>query len=280
MKRFLYATAIAASMGTAAGAAPISVQFFSGSDLQDANSSFYTQFGSLTSGYTIENFEDRGGFGGSLENGALISLGGEGEVSNTVNPDGSVTLGSIETNTVGTFTGLGVGNSNPSGTTCGSLDLNVDGCRNIAIQDPGTINGQGNIVPFDGSSSININDSLGLRWTVSTGNLFDSVVFALRDVTDQGATVTIRQGDDQEEITRQVVRNALGQNNINDNLTLVSVSFGSLQSSAFITVTNSRLDDSFNFDGAAVNIVPLPAGMWMLLAGIGGFAALKRRRAA
>jgi hypothetical protein len=57
------------------------------------------------------------------------------------------------------------------------------------------------------------------------------------------------------------------------------VLFGSQQASATIRIETSE-NNAFTFDGAVVNVVPFPAAGWILLAGIGGLAALRRRQKA
>jgi hypothetical protein len=274
MRRLFCATAVAAGIASAAGAAPISVTFFDGSALGNKDSQFYADYKDIVSGsgWIVEDFETRDTFTGFFEEadglggsqaGAPIAPGGEGEI-----------FGTVDTGTVGTFTGIGgIG----TGSTCEDLDRDGLDCDNIAIQDPEEVNGQGNIVPFGGSGSINIADTEGFLWTVRPGKLFKSVVFALRDAVDQrNSSLTITAKDGNSLFVDDFLQaGRLG----NDNLMLVKISFDTLQSEAFITV-RTRTNDSLNIDGAAVNVVPLPAGMWMLLAGLGGFLALKRRKTA
>jgi hypothetical protein len=56
------------------------------------------------------------------------------------------------------------------------------------------------------------------------------------------------------------------------------VKFGSQISSATVTMASSTNNDAFSYDGGAVNVVPLPAAGWMLLAGIGAIGAVSRRK--
>jgi hypothetical protein len=249
------ACAIAMAAASSASASPISVNFFSGTDLGSANSAFYNAYNALTPGYIIEDFEDRSGFTGNLENGTAISAGGAGEIDTTVGTS------------VGTFTTAG-GTGN--GSTCASLSLSGNTCDNIGIQKAPTINGQGNTIPFSGEWALNTADTLGLIWEVNTGSLFNSLFFVLRDPADQG--------------TRTLTIEAAGATyskgfTTNESLLLVEVLFGANVSNATVTITTSR-NDAFTFDGAGVNVVPLPAAGWMLLAGIGCLAALRRRQKA
>jgi hypothetical protein len=230
---------------------------YGGSQLSDANSSFFTAFNGLVGpGTIVENFENQSGFTGTFENGAQISAGGDGEIETSIGTS------------VGSFTTAG-GSGN--GSTCDRLDLKNDDCDNIALQQAPSVNGQGNTIPFNGEWALNTADTTGLIWDVAVGGrLFDSLFFVLRDPADQRAkTLSIVAGGD--TYTSGVIGN--------ESLLLVEVLFGTAVSSATVTITTSS-NDAFTFDGAGVNVVPLPAAGWMLLAGIGGLAALRRRQTA
>jgi hypothetical protein len=271
MKKLLSATLVAAGFATATGASPISVTLFPGSDLNNASSAFYDAYADATDigRWIVEDFEDRTRFSGLYEDG-VTQIGGAG-----ANDREGEIFGAVDTNSIGTFTGID-DNGTGTGNTCQELDLNGDNCDNIAMQDPEERNGQGNTVPFGGNSSINIADTLGMEWSVDTGSHFNELVFVLRDPADQGATLTITAFDG---TTTEIGLDT--QNDLDNNeLLLVKVVFGSKQPEALIRLTSSRTNDSFSFDGGAVNVVPLPAAGWMLLAGLGGLAAMKRRRKA
>lgn len=267
IRKLLCATMVATGLASVAGASPISVHLFPGSDLNSGTSAFYDAYAKATKtgGWIIEDFEDRTGFSGLYEDGT--SIGGVG--ANLL--QGEVD-GTLVTNSIGSFSGLG---GTGTGNTCQNLDLNGDDCSNIAIQDPQQLNGQGNTIPFQGDSSINVADTLGMEWNVNTGKRFDELVFVLRDAADQGATLTITAFDGTSTQVDLLSDSSLA----NENLMLVKVIFGEQQPSALISLASSQVNDSFSFDGGAANVVPLPAAGWLLLAGLGGLAAVKRRKA-
>lgn len=258
MKHILYGSIVAAGLATTAAASPITVEMFPGTDLTSSGSDFYNSYTSLVgSKFITEDFEDRGALSGTFENGDDIA-------------SGPTTEGEIETS-VGTVIGSFTTVANPgtgTGSTCGGLDLIGDDCDNIAYQNPEILNGQGNTIPFGGSGSLNTADTKGMVWSVDTGSLFDELVFVLRDAADINATLTISDG------TNTWSDSGLA----NENLLLVRVKFGSQISSATVTMASSTNNDAFSYDGGAVNVVPLPAAGWMLLAGIGAIGAVSRRK--
>lgn len=267
MKHILYGSVVAMGLATTAAASPITVDMFPGADLDDEYSPFYNTYNAIIAGpnWVVEDFEDRTKFlSGQYENGSDITdplSVNEGEIEE-----------SLDT-IIGSFTTVGdpgIG----TGSTCDALDLNGNDCDNIAYQHPESLNGQGNIIPFGGNGSLNIADTKGMVWNVDTGNLFDELVFALRDAADIRATLTIAAAGETWESTILAPSGDLA----NENLLLVRVKFGSQQSAATVTMTSSTNNDSFSYDGGAVNVVPLPAAGWMLLAGIGAIGAVSRRK--
>jgi hypothetical protein len=160
-----------------------------------------------------------------------------------------------------------------SGGTCRALG---DGsCTNIALQYDLNTHGQDNITPVDGKWSLNSNDTLGFVWTavLPDGGLFDGLVVALRDAVDAGARLDVTAGG----VTRSF------SNFRNGNVTIFQILFEEDVSEATVSFINTRPNDGFNIDGAAiVDIapVPLPAPVLMLLGGLGAFAIVRRRKTA
>jgi len=265
MKRLLCATIVAGGLAASASASTLSsidVQYFTDANaFADINAAF--TFGPPS--WEVENFEVPTGFTGNFEDGTPISA------ATTTN------FGEIEDSigtSVGSFTTIG---GTGTGTTCTDVLNRVgDDCDNIALQiDPPNPNGQGNIIPGDGVGSINSADTKGVIWTLDTGSDFSQAVFALRDPGDQKQKrLTIRDGHG-ELYSEFMPDFDVG----NEDLLLVRVFFGTRLSTATIEIETSE-NDAFTLDGAAVNVVPLPAGVWMLLAGMGGLLAMKRRKAA
>jgi hypothetical protein len=193
-------------------------------------------------------------------------IGTDNSIENFESYTGGALSGPLTGTAVGTFTSLG---TTGSGSTCQS---NGGGTctANLAIQDGG-INGQGNLLPLGGSKSLNSNDTLGILWDVfRAGNAtFNRIVFGLRDggefkkmtITAGGETATFGPGAG------------------NNNEKLVVIDFSSLITNATITLEHNGINDGFTIDGAtAASVVPLPAGAWLMLTGLAGLMAARRRK--
>lgn len=173
--------------------------------------------------------------------------------------------GPLTSSLVGTFSSTG---GTGSGSTCGS---NGGDCTNLALVE-GTINGQGNLVPDNGVWSLSSNDTLGVNWDVELdgGQEFNQVVFAIEDPSDNGALVTVSAAG-------ETVIDAFEGANNNDSF-IVRVLFDSPVDAASITLANSKRNDAFSIDGAAVAAVPLPAAAWLFGSALLGMAGIGHRR--
>lgn len=273
MLKHLTAVALCAMSATAALAVPITITpYGNGAHINTAINSYAL---GTTAREDFENFGDA-----SVNSTVTFETG---TITRSVSPGvnyGELTNIGINTR-VGTITTFG--NFTGTGSTCGSLDLNRDNCSNIALQYSPDVNGQGNIAPLGGLWSLNAADTGGFVWSASSALIskISTVVFAIRDAADTGATVAVSTVKD--GVTYSESRSGLG----NDNLQLIEIDFG-LEgvSSAEITIASSRRNDSMTLDGlmliAALGNnenpapVPLPA-TGLLLAGALGALKLRSR---
>jgi hypothetical protein len=182
---------------------------------------------------------------------------------------------------VGTFTTLG---GTGSGGTVTDADpgfpLGNDGTQ-LAIRDGNVFGRTSTTSILSGNASddkfLDSNDTLGIKWLVDIGSMFNRLIFTLTDAADTGATITISTAD-----ATPVFFKSQG----NGNRKLIVVDFGGAVSSAHITLANTdangdpKLNDGFSIDDIAVSVVPLPAPALMLIGGLAGLAAFRRKRAA
>jgi hypothetical protein len=249
--KFLVAAGVLALSTGVAQASPISVTSFS---VGDYNAKLGT-FGERV----VENFESFT----------------EGNVGNGPQPNaGFVT-------SVGTFWtmgGTGSGGTVKDPVSKGNFAGN-DGTK-LAIRDGNVFGRTSTTALLTGVKSddkfLDSNDTLGIEWLVQTGGMFNRLMFTLTDAADTGATMTISAGGSSTSFSTKG----------NGNRQTVYVDFGGVFDTATITLFNTnpngtpRLNDGFSIDDIAISAVPLPAPALMLLAGLAGLAAMRRKRAA
>ncbi len=173
------------------------------------------------------------------------------------------------TTAVGSFSTLG-------GIGSGGTVTNADFANNgslLAVRDGNVYGRRSTTSALSGNSAddmfLDSNDTLGISWAVSLGGaMFDRIVLTLTDATDVGAIMTIGTGNDAINIS------GLG----NGVKRLVEINFASAVSSASVYFSNNRRNDGFSIDDVAVSEVPLPAAGFLLLGGLGGLAAMGRRK--
>ncbi|MEL7026833.1 MAG: VPLPA-CTERM sorting domain-containing protein [Pseudomonadota bacterium] len=120
------------------------------------------------------------------------------------------------------------------------------------------------------------NDTYGIEWVVDIGSMFNRLMFTLMDATDVGAIMEISVGSETYSLS------GLGDGDTK----IVDITFDTAVSTATIFMHNtngngaSKRNDGFSIDDIAVSAVPLPAGAWFLLGGLGALATLRRRKRA
>lgn len=193
---------------------------------------------------------------------------------------------------VGTFrsvggTGSGASVTDPPGGSSGNFAGN-DGSR-LAIRE-GTVHGRRSTTALRTGDPargrfLDSNDTLGIAWTVDIGSAFTRILLTLADATDSGATLRIAVNGVSRSFDGLVGSNGRRDGNIQ----ILLIDFGAPVTGAAILFETFRgnrpmLNDGFSIDDIAVSAaqpvpVPLPAPALLLLAGLGGLAALRLRRA-
>jgi hypothetical protein len=242
--RIMAAAAVVALSAGAVQAASISVTTFSVGDYNTQLGLLGTAVGENFEGFTEGNRDN----GFSTAVGTFSTLGGTGSGGTVTDPDPG-------------FPGVN------DGTKLAIRDGNVYGRSSTTALLTGN--------PED-DKFLDSNDTWGIEWLVNVGSMFDRLIFTLTDATDQKATLTISaDGAD------PVVFSGLGPSNRQ----LVVIDFGGRVSNATITLANTdskgkpKTNDGLSIDDIAVSVVPLPAPALLLIGGLAGLAAFRRKRA-
>lgn len=208
------------------------------------------------------------GYSAATAGGSFV--GTDFEAEGAANGEGQV--GPNLSTAVGTFSRLsGVG----TGGTVTGLAGN-DGTQ-LALRDGNVF---GRTDTHGGSWYLDSNDTHGMIWTVSTGSLFDTVVFTITDGSEFGGSLRVNADGVSQD---QGINGRRG----NGNVSLVTIVFDNPTLAATITLghfasatsQSLRTNDGFSIDGTQVGLapVPLPASLPLMLLGAGAFVALRRR---
>jgi hypothetical protein len=175
---------------------------------------------------------------------------------------------------VGTF--VGGGGSFPDGSTainCGLGDGLSSCVRTGNVGDRYDVDGD--------EALLDSNDMERVVWSIPGGSAlsqFNQIAFLVTDIDDvQFVRFTIEAAGSLVGLT--TVANTVTGGLASGRLHLVTMAFDDFVSDLTITMTNGR-NDGFGIDAIAIAAVPVPAAGLLLLGGLGGLAALKRRKKA
>lgn len=128
--------------------------------------------------------------------------------------------------------------------------------------------------PATGNWFFDSNDVTDVKWDIDVGSSFNKLIFSLTDAADQGARFSIcldgASTCDAYELTSQSPSSKR----------LVEVDFGGNVSGATLLFQSNPRNDGYGIDDIAVSAVPLPAGVFLLGAGIAGFGVMRRKQKA
>lgn len=198
----------------------------------------------------------------------------ESYTEGNVGPDFATSVGTF--NTLG---GVGSGGTVTDPVSKGNFAGN-DGSK-LAVRD-GNVHGRTSTTneifgTRPGDTFLDSNDTWGIEWLVNVGRAFNEILFVMTDATDTGNRLWVTADDGAVSQTVDLPAYSFG----NGSKRLVHVNFGDYVTDAKILLDHrGRTNDGVAIDDISVAVVPLPAPALMLLAGLGGLAALRRRRPA
>lgn len=176
---------------------------------------------------------------------------------------------------VGTFSSLGgIG----SGGTVTGADFSNDGTQ-LALRDGNVFGRVSTTRILSGNAAddmfLDSNDTHGIIWNVMLAGqkMFDRIVFTVTDAAEFGNTLRIETAHG----TAVVASSGNGLKR------LVEIDLDQQVSELQIVLGHFRgntpvKNDGFSLDDIAVSEVPLPASALLLLGGLGGLAAMRRRK--
>ena len=138
-------------------------------------------------------------------------------------------------------------------------------------------------IAADQNQFLDSNDTAGLKFEITSddvGGAFDRIVMILTDVDDVGQVAFFGNAAGEEVVANfsaDTDANSNGKES-NGDIFLLTFLFDELVDSATL-FTFLDPGDGYGTDAIGVGAtVPLPAAGWLLIGGLGGLAALKRRR--
>lgn len=202
----------------------------------------------------------------------LVAIGGAAGIALGVavfGPLWSATITVDSDPVAGVAYGLNTSEFAKTSTLCGSGESVVnDGCSVVLKDNPDAPHAYGRFDPF-GGSWIDSQDIGTLRWDVKADVAFTSFSFAMTDMVDQPNTwmsVTTDKGGLWETTTRLT----------NGALHWFTILLDAPSDSLAITI-DTRHNDGYGLSAASTLPIPLPAGAWLMLAGVAALIAAQRR---
>jgi hypothetical protein len=172
---------------------------------------------------------------------------------------------------IGSFSGIGKEKGSGYTAVNGGKHVEVRSLGNRAFRTSGRFNPE-----RINQNYLDSNDKRGVKVEVSGIGKFNALAFFLVDVADEGATFSIHAGKQKFS----AIAGADGELR-NSSILFVRILLDKAVSNLTVRFKHNKTNDGFGIAGAMaakITPIPLPAGGWLLLAGLGGLGALARRR--